>query len=99
MRLERLKICATSSGEMPVFKLKPQKSDQDGSFLLIIQCGTESSSMSIKVPLCSALALNLGAFLFFLLQPEFWLGLCPESEWGCTMARPFHAVVGLGDAH
>ncbi|XP_016062087.1 PREDICTED: tripartite motif-containing protein 66 [Miniopterus natalensis] len=49
VRLERLKICATSSGEMPVFKLKPQKNDQDGSFLLIIECGTESSSMSIKV--------------------------------------------------
>ncbi|KAM8817530.1 tripartite motif-containing protein 66 isoform 2-T5 [Rhynchonycteris naso] len=49
VRLERLKICATSSGEMPVFKLKPQKNDQDGSFLLIIECGAESSSMSIKV--------------------------------------------------
>lgn len=49
MRLERLKICAASSGEMPVFKLKPQKNDQDGSFLLIIECGSESSSMSIKV--------------------------------------------------
>uniref|UniRef100_A0A2K5NIZ5 Tripartite motif containing 66 n=1 Tax=Cercocebus atys TaxID=9531 RepID=A0A2K5NIZ5_CERAT len=48
VRLERLKICAASSGEMPVFKLKPQKNDQDGSFLLIIECGTESSSMSIK---------------------------------------------------
>lgn len=59
VRLERLKICAASSGEMPVFKLKPQKNDQDGSFLLVIECGTESSSMSIKVPLCSALALNL----------------------------------------
>nr|XP_054294395.1 tripartite motif-containing protein 66 isoform X5 [Pongo pygmaeus] len=50
VRLERLKICAASSGEMPVFKLKPQKNDQDGSFLLIIECGTESSSMSIKRP-------------------------------------------------
>lgn len=59
MRLERLKICAASSGEMPVFKLKPQKNEQDGSFLLIIECGTESSSMSIKVPLCSVLSLNL----------------------------------------
>ncbi|XP_066106987.1 tripartite motif-containing protein 66 isoform X2 [Saccopteryx bilineata] len=49
VRLERLKLCATSSGEMPVFKLKPHKSDQDGSFLLIIECGAESSSMSIKV--------------------------------------------------
>ncbi|XP_048216524.1 tripartite motif-containing protein 66 isoform X2 [Perognathus longimembris pacificus] len=49
VRLERLKICAASSGEMPVFKLKPQKNDQDGSFLLVIECGTESSSMSIKV--------------------------------------------------
>lgn len=59
MRLERLKICAASSGEMPVFKLKPQKNEQDGSFLLIIECGTESSSMSIKVLLCSVLSLNL----------------------------------------
>lgn len=59
MRLERLKIRASSSGEMPVFKLKPQENDQDGSFLLIIEYGNESSSMSIKVPLCSALALNL----------------------------------------
>ncbi|XP_059787045.1 tripartite motif-containing protein 66 isoform X2 [Balaenoptera ricei] len=49
VRLERLKICAASSGEMPVFKLKPQKNEQDGSLLLIIECGTESSSMSIKV--------------------------------------------------
>ncbi|XP_076970031.1 tripartite motif-containing protein 66 isoform X3 [Tamandua tetradactyla] len=49
VRLERLKICAASSGEMPVFKLKPQKNDQDGSFLLIIECGAESTSMSIKV--------------------------------------------------
>nr|XP_058926085.1 tripartite motif-containing protein 66 isoform X2 [Kogia breviceps] len=50
VRLERLKICAASSGEMPVFRLKPQKNEQDGSFLLIIECGTESSSMSIKRP-------------------------------------------------
>nr|XP_044607554.1 tripartite motif-containing protein 66 isoform X3 [Equus asinus] len=49
VRLERLKICAASSGEMPVFKLKPPKNDQDGSLLLIIECGAESSSMSIKV--------------------------------------------------
>ncbi|EDL16936.1 tripartite motif-containing 66, isoform CRA_b [Mus musculus] len=49
VRLERLKICAASSGEMPVFKLKPQKNSQDGNFLLVIECGTESSSMSIKV--------------------------------------------------
>nr|XP_048316416.1 tripartite motif-containing protein 66 isoform X2 [Myodes glareolus] len=49
VRLERLKICAASSGEMPVFKLKPQKNRQDGSFLLVIECGAESSSMSIKV--------------------------------------------------
>lgn len=49
VRLERLKICAASSGEMPVFKLKPQKDDQDGRLLLIIECGAESSSMSIQV--------------------------------------------------
>uniref|UniRef100_A0A2I3H408 Tripartite motif-containing protein 66 n=1 Tax=Nomascus leucogenys TaxID=61853 RepID=A0A2I3H408_NOMLE len=49
LELDRLKICAASSGEMPVFKLKPHKNDQGGSFLLIIECGTESSSMSIKV--------------------------------------------------
>lgn len=60
MRLERLKICAASSGEMPVFKLKPQKNSQDGNFLLVIECGTESSSMSIKVPLRCAQS-RLGA--------------------------------------
>ncbi|XP_053418334.1 tripartite motif-containing protein 66 isoform X2 [Nycticebus coucang] len=49
VRLERLKICASSTGEMPVFKLRPQKNDQDGNVLLIIECGTESSSMSVKV--------------------------------------------------
>lgn len=43
-----------------MFKLKPQKNDQDGSFLLVIECGTESSSMSIKVPLYYVLTLNLG---------------------------------------
>lgn len=32
-----------------MFKLKPQKNSQDGSFLLVIECGAESSSMSIKV--------------------------------------------------
>lgn len=36
-----------------MFKLKPQKNSQDGSFLLVIECGTESSSMSIKVLLGS----------------------------------------------
>uniref|UniRef100_A0A8C3VWD8 Tripartite motif containing 66 n=1 Tax=Catagonus wagneri TaxID=51154 RepID=A0A8C3VWD8_9CETA len=49
VRLERLKISAAPSGEMPVFKLKPQRSDQDGRLLLIIECGAQSSSMSIKV--------------------------------------------------
>uniref|UniRef100_A0A8D0HIH9 Tripartite motif containing 66 n=1 Tax=Sphenodon punctatus TaxID=8508 RepID=A0A8D0HIH9_SPHPU len=49
VRLERLKICASESGELPVFKLQPQKSEQDGTFLLIIECGTQSSSMAIRV--------------------------------------------------
>ncbi|KYO22061.1 tripartite motif-containing protein 66 isoform B [Alligator mississippiensis] len=49
VRLERLKICMSESGELPVFKLQPQKSEQDGTFLLIIECGTQSSSMAIKV--------------------------------------------------
>uniref|UniRef100_A0A8C4Y158 Tripartite motif containing 66 n=1 Tax=Gopherus evgoodei TaxID=1825980 RepID=A0A8C4Y158_9SAUR len=49
VRLERLKICAPESGELPVFKLQPQKDDQDETFLLIIECGTQSSSMAIKV--------------------------------------------------
>lgn len=43
-----------------MFKLKPQKNSQDGSFLLVIECGTESSSMSIKVPLRCAQS-RLGA--------------------------------------
>ncbi|XP_034975595.1 tripartite motif-containing protein 66 [Zootoca vivipara] len=49
VRLERLKICNSESGELPVFKLQPQKSEHDGTFLLIIECGTQSSSMAIKV--------------------------------------------------
>ncbi|XP_019375155.1 PREDICTED: tripartite motif-containing protein 66 isoform X1 [Gavialis gangeticus] len=49
VRLERLKICVSESGELPVFKLQPQKSEQDGTFLLIVECGTQSSSMAIKV--------------------------------------------------
>ncbi|XP_053141296.1 tripartite motif-containing protein 66 isoform X2 [Hemicordylus capensis] len=49
VRLERLKICTTESGELPVFKLQPQKSEHDGTFLLIIECGAQTSSMAIKV--------------------------------------------------
>uniref|UniRef100_U3I8Y5 RING-type E3 ubiquitin transferase n=1 Tax=Anas platyrhynchos platyrhynchos TaxID=8840 RepID=U3I8Y5_ANAPP len=49
VRLERLKIHASESGELPVFKLQPQDSEQEGSFLLIIECGTQSSSMAIRV--------------------------------------------------
>uniref|UniRef100_A0A8B9E6U7 RING-type E3 ubiquitin transferase n=1 Tax=Anser cygnoides TaxID=8845 RepID=A0A8B9E6U7_ANSCY len=51
VRLERLKIHASESGELPVFKLQPQESEQEGSFLLIIECGTQSSSMAIRVRL------------------------------------------------
>ncbi|XP_040414965.1 tripartite motif-containing protein 66 isoform X2 [Cygnus olor] len=49
VRLERLKIHASESGELPVFKLQPQESEQEGSFLLIIECGTQSSSMAIRI--------------------------------------------------
>ncbi|XP_077177849.1 tripartite motif-containing protein 66 [Paroedura picta] len=49
VRLERLKICASESGELPVFRLQPQKNEHDGTFLLIIECGTQSSRMAIKV--------------------------------------------------
>uniref|UniRef100_G1KJM6 RING-type E3 ubiquitin transferase n=1 Tax=Anolis carolinensis TaxID=28377 RepID=G1KJM6_ANOCA len=49
VRLERLKIHTSDSGELPVFKLQPQKNEHDGTFLLIIECGTQSSSMAIKV--------------------------------------------------
>ncbi|XP_074950858.1 tripartite motif-containing protein 66 isoform X1 [Phalacrocorax aristotelis] len=49
VRLERLKICTSEAGELPVFKLQPQDSKQGGNFLLIIECGTQSSSMSIKI--------------------------------------------------
>ncbi|XP_062973319.1 tripartite motif-containing protein 66 [Elgaria multicarinata webbii] len=49
VRLERLKICTSESGELPVFKLQPQKDEHDGTFLLIIECGSQSSSMAIKV--------------------------------------------------
>ncbi|KFR11238.1 Tripartite motif-containing protein 66, partial [Opisthocomus hoazin] len=49
VRLERLKICTSEMGELPVFKLQPQDNEQEGNFLLIIECGTQSSSMFIKV--------------------------------------------------
>uniref|UniRef100_A0A6I8N8R3 RING-type E3 ubiquitin transferase n=1 Tax=Ornithorhynchus anatinus TaxID=9258 RepID=A0A6I8N8R3_ORNAN len=51
VRLERLKICgaAAPSGELPVFKLQPQNGQQDGTFLLIIECGAQTSTMAIKV--------------------------------------------------
>ncbi|KAM6255560.1 tripartite motif-containing protein 66 isoform 3-T3 [Spheniscus humboldti] len=49
VRLERLKICTSEEGELPVFKLQPQDNEQEGNFLLIIECGTQSSSMSIKI--------------------------------------------------
>uniref|UniRef100_A0A8C2SWG5 RING-type E3 ubiquitin transferase n=1 Tax=Coturnix japonica TaxID=93934 RepID=A0A8C2SWG5_COTJA len=49
VRLERLKIGASAFGELPVFKLQPQESGQEGNFLLIIEHGTQSSSMAIKV--------------------------------------------------
>lgn len=92
VRLERLKICAASSGEMPVFKLKPQKNEQDGSFLLIIECGTESSSMSIKVPLCSLWSWSLappGASFLSAAVRILPLALAlsgVRSEWGCSLA-------------
>ncbi|XP_071665021.1 tripartite motif-containing protein 66 isoform X1 [Patagioenas fasciata] len=49
VRLERLKICTSEAGELPVFKLQPQDNEQEGNFLLIIECGTQSSSLSIKI--------------------------------------------------
>ncbi|XP_010144065.1 PREDICTED: tripartite motif-containing protein 66 [Buceros rhinoceros silvestris] len=49
VRLERLKICTSEAGELPVFKLQPRDSEQEGNFLLIIKCGTQSSSMSVKI--------------------------------------------------
>ncbi|XP_010290918.1 PREDICTED: tripartite motif-containing protein 66, partial [Phaethon lepturus] len=49
VRLERLKICTSEAGELPVFKLQPQDNEQEGNFLLIIECGNQSSSMSIKL--------------------------------------------------
>uniref|UniRef100_A0A669R8D6 RING-type E3 ubiquitin transferase n=1 Tax=Phasianus colchicus TaxID=9054 RepID=A0A669R8D6_PHACC len=61
VKLERLKICASESGELPVFKLQPQESGQEGNFLLIIEHGTQSSSMAIKV---SGICLK-----FYLLSP------------------------------
>ncbi|KAM6408008.1 tripartite motif-containing protein 66 [Rhynochetos jubatus] len=49
VRLERLKIGTSEAGELPVFKLQPQDNEQEGNFLLTIECGTQSSSMSIKI--------------------------------------------------
>ncbi|NXL55433.1 TRI66 protein, partial [Chordeiles acutipennis] len=49
VRLERLKLCTLEAGELPVFKLQPQDNEQEGNFLLVIECGTQSSSMSVKI--------------------------------------------------
>ncbi|XP_061198538.1 tripartite motif-containing protein 66 isoform X2 [Neopsephotus bourkii] len=49
VRLERLKICTSQVGELPVFKLQPKDNEQEGDFLLIVECGTQSSSMAIKI--------------------------------------------------
>ncbi|NXX14505.1 TRI66 protein, partial [Podargus strigoides] len=49
VRLERLKICTSEAGELPVFKLQAQDNEQEGNFLLIVESGTQSSSMSIKI--------------------------------------------------
>lgn len=95
VRLERLKICAASSGEMPVFKLKPQKSDQDGSFLLVIECGTESSSMSIKVPLPQSSSLSL----FWVPAGILLWGEPGPLEGGCSMARLYPLLPGACEVH
>lgn len=57
-----------------MFKLKPQNR-QDGSFLLVIECGAESSSMSIKVPLGSAWS----SILFFFAALEY--SYCFSAFW------------------
>lgn len=49
VRLERLKICPQDSGELPTFKVQPQKKDEDGSVRLLVKYGARSKSMSIKV--------------------------------------------------
>ncbi|NXI47133.1 TRI66 protein, partial [Galbula dea] len=49
VRLERLKIRTSEAEELPVFKLQSQDNEQEGDFLLKIQYGTQSSSMSVKM--------------------------------------------------
>ncbi|KAG8438451.1 hypothetical protein GDO86_008942 [Hymenochirus boettgeri] len=49
VRLERLKFQAPNTGELPVFKVQPQKKDEDGSVRLVVKYGAQSKSMSIKV--------------------------------------------------
>lgn len=49
VRVERLKICAPDTGELPVFKVQPQNSEPEGSLTLLIEYGAQSTSMSIKV--------------------------------------------------
>ncbi|XP_069479812.1 tripartite motif-containing protein 66 [Ambystoma mexicanum] len=49
VRVERLKLCAPDTGELPVFKVQPQKSEPEGSLTLLIEYGAQSTCMSIKV--------------------------------------------------
>lgn len=53
-----------------MFKLQPQDNEQEGNFLLITECGTQSSSMSIKV---SGISMRL-----YLLSPLYSTGLYPQ---------------------
>lgn len=81
-----------------MFKLKPQKNSQDGSFLLVIECGTESSSMSIKVPLGSAWP-RRGAFVaarILALGPYANLSGTVASLVLCCMASGRYSRVELG---
>lgn len=79
VRLERLKISALEVGELPVFKLQPQDKEQEGNFLLVIECGTRSSSMSIKV---SGISLR-----FYLPSPLYPTGLQAQCLEYCTVKK------------
>lgn len=71
VRLERLKIGSAEAGELPVFKLQPQDNEQEGNILLIIESGTQSSSMSIKVSQISLRLYLLSPFHPTVLYPQF----------------------------
>ncbi|MEE6498681.1 hypothetical protein FKM82_003205 [Ascaphus truei] len=96
VRLERLKICAPGSGELPVFKLQPPTKDEGGSVRLLVKYGAQSKNPDhIENEDFCAVCLNGGEMLCCDHCPKVFHLSChvpallsfPVGEWVCTLCR------------